>query len=734
MDFRLDFASAQEALSDVLINTTRSASRLSVQDLYFHRSLDRTVGEVIDRQSARLLTFIQDLMMRCEPPPVPADVRLTDADSIDVHWRILMDIIDGLLERADTSLDEFRGLFEQSTPREGTSLAPVKQYTGSDQSLQKWNIQKPQLLFDVKPENNFNNPFKPFLTSKPHASASLDNSLTLRPNEDGMLQYQHPYATEIWEYEYPSFVYTWSEPHPCRPFDTTTATLVDDFAAVKVMLEELKKSTIIAVDLEHHDLHSYIGIVSLMQISTRDRDWIIDTLKPWRRKLEILNQVFADPTILKVLHGAHMDILWLQRDLGLYVVGLFDTFHASRVLGYPGGSLAYLLKRFVGFDAQKQYQTADWRIRPLPQEMFNYARSDTHFLLYIFDHMRNELIEMSNFEDYRHNRIQAVLARSKETSVQRYEHPIYDKSCGQGPGGWYLQLQRYPVLFSREQFAVFRRIHHWRDTVAREEDESPHQILSRNALTTVSQALPRDIPSLLTVCHPTSSYVRLRAPDLLETIRRGIVDSVDALEMHDVLSEISSKLGLSKSQKTALPEGNVPKNSTKFEVPTLNSKNADRLVQSHLWGTTLDIDLPHFPTSTSLPTMFMVTPTHSWHVHGSFSSMSADRTPRISIVSTGDDHASSTPDKYESDTPNKRGIVGAQFSYNSVSHKYGGSEPNPRKDASLRIYRKARRKATTSGHRAVDAVAKSPTFKVSSKSSDYSAASSVLYQTCEGRC
>ena len=58
-----------------------------------------------------------------------------------------------------------------------------------------------------------------------------------------------------------------------------------------------------------------------------------------------------------------MDIIWLQRDLGLYVVGLFDTHHASAVLGYQGRSLAFLLKKFADFDADKKYQLADWRIR-----------------------------------------------------------------------------------------------------------------------------------------------------------------------------------------------------------------------------------------------------------------------------------------------------------------------------------------------------------------------------------
>lgn len=135
------------------------------------------------------------------------------------------------------------------------------------------------------------------------------------------------------------------------------------------MLQELKSATEIAIDLEHHDARSYIGLVSLMQISTREKDWIVDTLKPWRQDLQVLNEVLTDPKIVKVFHGAYMDIVWLQRDLGLYVTGLFDTHHACRVLGYAGGSLAFLMKKFVDFEADKKYQMADWRIREESQDV-----------------------------------------------------------------------------------------------------------------------------------------------------------------------------------------------------------------------------------------------------------------------------------------------------------------------------------------------------------------------------
>lgn len=82
--------------------------------------------------------------------------------------------------------------------------------------------------------------------------------------------------------------------------ETTSAVFVDTLDGVLDMLSELKNATEIAIDLEHHDARSYVGLVSLMQISTREKDWIVDTLKPWRQSLQVLNEVFADPKIIKV--------------------------------------------------------------------------------------------------------------------------------------------------------------------------------------------------------------------------------------------------------------------------------------------------------------------------------------------------------------------------------------------------------------------------------------------------
>jgi len=66
---------------------------------------------------------------------------------------------------------------------------------------------------------------------------------------------------------------------------------------------------------------------------------------------------------VQVLHGADGDVLWLQRDFGVYVVGMFDTHQASRTLGFPRHRLQDLLRHYCSVEPNKDFQLEDWRIR-----------------------------------------------------------------------------------------------------------------------------------------------------------------------------------------------------------------------------------------------------------------------------------------------------------------------------------------------------------------------------------
>jgi exosome complex exonuclease RRP6 len=69
-----------------------------------------------------------------------------------------------------------------------------------------------------------------------------------------------------------------------------------------------------------------------MQVSSRERDFVVDTLKLRTILGKYLRPIFADQSTVKVLHGSDYDIEWLQKDFGLYIVNLFDTGQAARTL------------------------------------------------------------------------------------------------------------------------------------------------------------------------------------------------------------------------------------------------------------------------------------------------------------------------------------------------------------------------------------------------------------------
>jgi exosome complex exonuclease RRP6 len=399
-------------------------------------------------------------------------------------------------------------------------------------------------------------------------------------------RYNHPYAAEIEASCYPEEVYTARAPVPYLSLNESQAIFVDTKEGVENMLAELREASEIAIDLEHHDTHSYVGIVCLMQISTRQKDWIIDTLVPWREDLQMLNEVFADPKILKVFQGSTMDMIWLQRDLGLYVVGLFDTFHASTALGFPQKSLKYLLERFCDFRTNKKYQMADWRIRPVPGEMLSYARSDTHYLLFIYDNLRNMLLEASSPDN---SLINYVLEESKKEALQRYERAGYDVEKGLGPIGWFSALARRSLRLSPEQFAVYRAVHEWRDRTARASDEGLAFIMSQATLLTIAETMPMSVPALLNTTNPVSIAIKAASHELVEIIKKSKEAGREGSTFAEVMRENEAFMPHRRNSRR-VPERVQQGQGIGATLQMLNENgdvgsDADRSFTSRFWGT-----------------------------------------------------------------------------------------------------------------------------------------------------
>ncbi|KAJ6810603.1 protein RRP6-like 2 [Iris pallida] len=466
------------------------------------------------------------------PPPLPAD--------LDESYDWLVSLNDDLIERFNVSMDEFKSTREKQEGKV-TNLSILEEggfqlVRGKNRGRKKESnglggdqgsaaaaagvrigmkekavgarskvpfhiptIPRPQDQFSII-VNNLNMPFEHVWLER-----SEDGSRVVHPLEK--LSVANFVDRSIKESE---------EMVKPLPLESTPFKLVEVVKELKVLAAKLRDASEFAVDLEHNQYRSFQGLTCLMQISTRSEDFIIDTLKLRVHIGPYLREVFKDPSKRKVMHGADRDIEWLQRDFGIYVCNLFDTGQASRVLQLERNSLEYLLHHFCGVSADKEYQNADWRLRPLPAEMLKYAREDTHYLLYIYNLMRQRLLSASTDGN---DLLLEVYKRSCDICTHLYQKELLTETS-------YLYIYGLQEAdFNSKQLAIVAGLHEWRDRVARDEDESTGYILPNRALLEIARQMPVSPSMLRRLVKSRHSFVESNLNTVISIIRSSIENS-----------------------------------------------------------------------------------------------------------------------------------------------------------------------------------------------------------------
>ncbi|KAG5491735.1 hypothetical protein JIQ42_01643 [Leishmania sp. Namibia] len=436
---------------------------------------------------------------------------------VETERNAVMEAIDSLLENVDSLLDEVKGrkldAQEQLSITFGSELAASSHRDGVAEAAGAASahgavrrlayIRRPQLLFDI-PVDNSVAPFVPH-----YCDASGQSHVGVAG--------KHPFEAIIKDFAIAESQLLPRAEVPPVPLDACPLTFVDTPAALQAMVEKLLLSSEVAVDLEHHDFYSYQGFTCLMQISTREEDFIVDCLQ-LRSSMGALAPVFLNPEILKVLHGAREDIRWLQKDFSLYVVNLFDTGVALQTLHMPH-SLAFAVDHFCQVKLDKKYQTADWRMRPLSAEMVHYARQDTHFLLYVYDRLKALLFNSEGRASIG-SLLVHVYNESKRLSLQLYEKPnvvpeeTYKIALGRSLSG-----------LSKLQEKVARDVFNWRDSAAREVDDSPTAVLHLSSVLAIASKLPTTAKELLGCCAPATAVVRDNVALLVDLVKEAVASS-----------------------------------------------------------------------------------------------------------------------------------------------------------------------------------------------------------------
>ncbi|XP_040049620.2 exosome complex component 10 [Gasterosteus aculeatus] len=531
--FRDADAFVKYGLGAVLSATKASASLPQAGDDYDFYCSFPGFREFCESQGDKLLRCMSQIMQHhgCRSDLKDRN-KLTD---LEERLDLVVDSNDVILERVGILLDEADGVNRTQQPVLPAGFQAPKIVVSSwnrkgsragsrsetFRLLHAKNVARPQLKFKEKVDNS-NTPFIPKIFIKPNAIKPLPSYFTdkqirkerpedldvpaaladfihqQRTQEHVEDMFAHPYQYELDHFTVAEHLLSKPEPQKYKPIAETKCSFVETLEDLVALNEKLCKESEFAVDLEHHSYRSFLGLTSLMQISTREEDFIIDTLE-LRSELYIFNEAFTDPAIVKIFHGADSDIEWLQKDLGLYVVNLFDTHQASRALNLGRHSLDHLLKHYCGVESDKRYQLADWRIRPLPDEMVQYARTDTHYLPYIYDCVRAQLLD-SNYG--KPGLLQSVWNKSRDISLKKYVKPIFTEDS-------YFELQRRQKRsLNTQQLTAFRLLFAWRDKLARQEDESTGFTMPTHMMIKISEELPREPQGIIACCNPVPPLVR----------------------------------------------------------------------------------------------------------------------------------------------------------------------------------------------------------------------------------
>lgn len=194
MDPSQGFKSLQELIQASLLSTTRTVNQIASEDLTFQRTANPSTGDRLEEQSTRLLELASQLIKSAATSNGSTFAgSLEDVEDVDIHWTGIVDVVDGLLEKADTCLDEYTGRVKRKSdfPEPSQSSKKPKTHDRTEPNWRRANIIKPQNAFERKVNNFAAGPWKPLLTTKPHATVPLEESL-VQSSDQNQLQCDYP--------------------------------------------------------------------------------------------------------------------------------------------------------------------------------------------------------------------------------------------------------------------------------------------------------------------------------------------------------------------------------------------------------------------------------------------------------------------------------------------------------------------------------------------------------------
>jgi len=212
---------------------------------------------------------------------------------------------------------------------------------------------------------------------------------------------------------------------------------VDSPARLRNMISHLVTQSQLSFDTESNHDDSFLSMICLIQISSATENFMVDVSPLYDLIAQELGPIFSNPAILKIVHDSN-DVQLLQRDFQIFceaTLNMQEVYHLFKPQPHPI-SYSSMVKELFHIELDKLGQCADWRIRPIPKTMMNYAVRDSEHLLHAWDKVKRALLtrKINLSTHVFHQSIQAVASMYRFPKRKSYAS-IFDrlKSSGKRP-------------------------------------------------------------------------------------------------------------------------------------------------------------------------------------------------------------------------------------------------------------------------------------------------------------
>ena len=173
---------------------------------------------------------------------------------------------------------------------------------------------------------------------------------------------------------------------------------IKDQESFQNILSDIESQKILGLDTEFIWRNTYYPKLSLIQISTLNKIYIIDCIKI---DVSQVGKILANKNILKIFHAVRGDTSVLYNCLGMKTNNIFDTQLAEEILtNNEGIQISYkkLVKKYCFKNISKSETNSDWDKRPLREKQLVYAAEDVRYLHTIMKIQYNKLKRFRSLE------------------------------------------------------------------------------------------------------------------------------------------------------------------------------------------------------------------------------------------------------------------------------------------------------------------------------------------------